>query len=348
MIAVCRRCSWLFAACVLASTPVLVGHVSPVQAEEKALNTQQARALFQEALALVAAGDYPNALGKLERVASFKRTPQVVFYIAVCHEKMGKLVMALGEYRIAYADAEAAGASDVVSEAKDAITALEPRIPTLALTKGEGSQAAVIRVDGKELGDAILAEPMPFDPGTRVIEASASGYKPYRREVRLEEGKKTSITVTLEPVSAAVAPPVTDGRPAEDKPDPTVGTSDVESASSSTLAWVSMGVGVVSLAASGFFYQRRSKAISDLDDVCGTDKDRCPASAQSTYDAGKRDTMIGNVALGVGVVGVVTGLILFASDGSSGEEPAQPKAASVRVTPSSQGAWAGMSLDGRF
>ncbi len=94
-------------------------------AQAAELNKEQARALFQEALALVAAADYATALEKLQRVASYKRTPQVEFYIAVCHENMGKLVMALGEYRIAMADASTAAVTDVVSEAAAAIEKLE-------------------------------------------------------------------------------------------------------------------------------------------------------------------------------------------------------------------------------
>ncbi len=333
---------------------------TPAHAQE--LTKTQARARFQEALALVAAGDYATAFDKLEQVASYKRTPQVVFYIGVCHENMGKLVMALGEYRIALADGKAAGSQDVVSEAKAAIAKLEPRIPLLTITKGKGADAATIMVDGKEVGDAAIGAPMPFDPGTRVVVAQAPSHKPFRQEVKLGQREKVSIEVTLEkrgdgaeaplPPAGEAPPPDTNEETSPPK-DGTVSTEDLADADSHTLAWLSTGIGVAGLGASAYFLSKRSQAISDLDEACGSNKNACPASMKSTYDDGKQHTMLANVALGVGVVGVATGIILFASGTGSGpseEQPKQPDQPGLawRVVPSSPGSWAGVSFDGRF
>jgi hypothetical protein len=348
------RCRpWLLLSLVTFAVPV-VG-TSPARAEE--VTKQEARALFQEALALVAAGDYATALEKLQRVATFRRTPQVAFYIGVCHEKTGKLVMALGEYRIALADAQSTGAADVVSEATEAIAKLEPRIPLLTIHKGEGAQTATISVDGKTLGDPAIGKPMPFDPGTRTVIAQAPGYSPFRQEVRLGEGEKVSIDVAMKRRSGgAVAagtttpPPSKEPAPSERSSDATSMTLDPESGSN-TLAWVATGVGVAGLGASGYFFYQRNKAISDLDEICGGNRNACPSSLQKIYDDGKRDTMIGNIALGVGVVGVTTGVILFlASSGSGAEQqPTQPDqpGLAVRLAPPGD-AWAGLTVDGRF
>lgn len=321
-------------------------------AQATELTKDQARSLFQEALALVAAGDYAGALDKLQRVASYKRTPQVLYYIAVCHEKTGKLVMALGEYRIALADAQAIGADDVVTETKAAIENLEPRIPLLTISKGEGAAAATILVDGKEIGDTAVGLPMAFDPGTRVVVAQAPGYKPFRQEVKLAENEKASVEVTLEKRSVPASPPPSSSPTGVEDADASAAIDTDAGQGPNTLAWLSTGVGVVGLGASAYFFSQRSKAISDLDDACGPDKNACPASMQSTYDDGKRDTTLANVTLGVGIVGVATGIILFASSGSAetGEQPQQPKQPGLawRVVPQSPGSWAGMSLDGRF
>lgn len=348
----------MLASCLAFALPVTVCPATDAQAEQ--VTKQQARALFQEALALVAAGDYATALDKLQKVASYKRTPQVLYYIGVCHEKTGKLVMALGEYRIALADAQASGAKDVVDEASAAIAKLEPRIPMLTIAKGEGADAATILVDGKEIGDAAIGSPMPFDPGTRVVVAQAPGYRPFRQEVKLAEGEKASIEVTMEkraPGAAAAPPPATGGDDASDTGGGAAASLDTQSVEggSNTLAWVSTGVGVVGLGASAYFFTQRSKAISDLDEACGSNTNACPASMESTYDDGKRDTMFANIALGVGVVGVATGIILFASSGSGsseggGEEPKQPDQPGLawRVVPASPGSVAGVSFDATF
>jgi hypothetical protein len=347
-----RSCPWLLCFCVALAVPAYGG-----TARADTPTKQEARTLFQEALAHVAAGDHATALGKLERVAAFKRTPQVGFYIGFCHEKMGKLVMALGEYRIALADAQAAGASDVVAEAQEAIARVEPRIPRLTLHRGENAETASISVDGKPLGDPAIGQPMPFDPGTRVIVAQASGFLPFRQEVRLAEGEKASIEVKMVKRSpgAVVAPTPGPTDPKDDGASPSSPASttlDTEGGSN-TLAWVATGIGVVGLGASGYFLMQRSKAISDLDDACAGNRNACPTSMQGTYDDGKRDTMFANVALGVGVVGVATGVVLFltsgggSSEGETLKQPDQP-GLSVRVEPPSQGGWAGLRVDGRF
>ncbi len=349
-----RSCPWLLCFCVALAAPAYVGSATTARADTP--TKQEARTLFQEALAHVAAGDHATALGKLERVAAFKRTPQVGFYIGFCHEKLGKLVMALGEYRIALADAQAAGANDVVAEAQEAIARVEPRIPRLTIHRGEGADTASISVDGKPLGDPAIGQPMPFDPGTRVVVAQASGFLPFRQEVRLAEGEKASIEVKMVKRSpgAAVAP--TPPAPADPKdngapPSSASATLDTEGGSN-TLAWVATGIGVVGLGASGYFLMQRSKAISDLDDACAGNRNACPTSMQDTYDNGKRDTMFANIAMGVGAAGLVTGAVLFLTSGgsSSGGELKQPDqpGLSVRVAPPSQDGWAGLRVDGRF
>lgn len=342
----------LLAALVSAAACGSVTSAAPAQAAES-IDKEQARALFQEAVALVTAGDYASALGKLQRVASFKRTPQVQYYLALCHEKLGKLVMALGEFRLALADAQQMGAADVAREARAAINALEPRIPTLTVDKGAGAGSATITIDGREIGDVAIGQAMPLNPGVHVIEARAAGYKPYRQEVRLQEAEKASITVKLEPEPAAAATP--DGQQADDRDDnessPPIAVVPPESSGSSkALGWVVTGIGVASLATSGVFYYKRSTAIEDLDGQCGAGGMNCPASAKDVYDTGKRDTMIANVALGVGAVGLVSGIVLLAtSGGSEPEKPAQAdRAKSVRVSPAAPGSFAGLSFSGRF
>jgi len=314
---------------------------------------QEARTLFQEALAHVAAGDYTTALGKLERVATFKRTPQVGFYIGYCHEKLGKLVMALGEYRIALADAQASAASDVIAEAQEAIGRVEPRIPRLIIHRGDGAATATVLVDRKPLGESAIGQPMPFDPGTRVVVAQAAGYLPFRQEVRLAEGEKATIEIKMIKRAPGAAVPI----PPQNTPERTDSSSsssvEIDSREgSNTLAWIATGVGVVGLGASGYFMVQRSKAISDLDDACGSGRAACPSSMKKTYDTGKRDTLFANVALGVGAAGIVTGALLFIFSGGSQPDntltqPDQP-GLSFSPQPPPQGGWAGVRMDGRF
>ena len=48
-----------------------------------------------------------------------------------------------------------------------------------------------IRVDGRLLGPAALSTPLPFDPGTHTIEATAPGKREWSQSVELQPGPGT-------------------------------------------------------------------------------------------------------------------------------------------------------------
>jgi hypothetical protein len=354
------------AACIACATlPPMMVCAHPAQAQQPALDAARARALFHEAVAIEAAGDYAGALSKFEQVAAFKNTPQVRFNIAVCQEKLGRWVVALGEYRIALADAQSgAGASPVVPEATRAIASLEPRIPRLTMTRGAGASAAQIVVDARSVADSQVGTALLLDPGRHTIEATAEGYQPLRKEIELAQFEGASVEIALQKTAPVAGPPPiasassgTSAAPAASSaPKAAVSPQPLSSASTSpepaaspsshvvmkVFGWAALGIGVAGGITSGVYYARRASDISDLNTVCGPDRQNCPASAQATYDNGKRDTMICNIALGTGVVGLLTGVILLAtSNGDSSTQPRKDARRSIKIDP-----WAGMGLGG--
>jgi hypothetical protein len=360
---------WLLvAALTIVAVPSMLVFAPHAHADPAKLDATRARELFREALALEAAGDYASALSKLQQVASFKTTPQVSFNLGVCHEKLGKLVVALGHYRLALADAEQDPAlKKVAAEATRALGELEPKIPSLTLKRGKGADNASVTVDGREVSSAAIGTPMMLDPGTHNVEANADGYQTFKNQVRLDTSEKATLEIVLTPgVSAAVIPPAkssasaaasTAPPPANASAAPSDIPADVPPPASSssggsglrTAGWIALGVGVVGGITSGIFYAKRSSAVSDLNGMCGADKQSCPASARSTIDDGKSATLLGNVGLTVGAVGLVTGIILLVSAAGGEEKPAAPPASSrIRLIPASPGTWAGATLDARF
>lgn len=342
--------------------------VPQAHADQAKLDATRARELFREALALEAAGDYASALGKLQQVASFKTTPQVSFNLGVCNEKLGKLVVALGHYRLALADAEQDPAlKKVAAEATRALGELEPKIPTLTLKRGKGADTASVTVDGKEVSSTAIGSPMMLDPGVHSVEASADGYQNFKKQLRLDTSEKATLEIVMTPgastplvagpKSSASAAPSTPTAPnasaassesAGDAPPPA--SSSSPGSGMRTAGWIALGVGVIGGITSGVFYAKRSSAISDLNGMCGADKQSCPDSARATIDDGKSATLIGNVGLAVGAVGLVTGIILLASAGGGEEKPAAAPApaARIRLIPASPGTWAGATIDARF
>lgn len=273
---------------------------------------KKAREQFGQALALQTAGDWTGALALLKEVAAVKSTPQVRFNIALCEEKLGKLVAALGDYQLAAADARAEKAEQVAEEVEARLESLEQRIPKLTVTRGAGAEAASVVLDGVSVGDRVIGSPMPTDPGPHIVEATAPGMKAFRRSVRVGEQQSEVVELTLEPEAAPVSvtkPPVAP------RPAPIHG-------------YVVGGIGLASLAASGVFFGLRASEISHLNQICPAH--RCPPSAQSDIDAGKLDTTIANVTLAVGLAAVAGGLVLVLTS--------RPSQASVALAPGAAGA----------
>jgi hypothetical protein len=286
---------------------------------------KRAREQFSQALALQTAGDWAGALALLKEVAAVKTTPQVRFNKALCEEKLGKLVQALGDYELAAADARAEKAEQVAEEAEARLESVRQRIPRITVRRGAGADAAIVSLDGVSLGDQVIGTPMPTDPGPHTIEAKAPGFKPFRQSIRLAEQQSEALEITLE--AEPPPPPVTSatgsGRP-------------VGAGRSPLYGYVIGGIGVASLAASGVFFGLRAGKISDLDKACP--KRQCPSQAQqSDIDAGKMYTTVANVTLAVGVAAVAGGLVLVLTSGPSNEP-------SVALAPAPGGA----QVFGRF
>jgi PEGA domain len=295
----CPGAALLVSALLLATAPARAADAAQETSVEA---LKRAREQFGQALALQTAGDWAGALALLKEVAAVKSTPQVRFNIALCEEKLGRLVAALGDYELAAADARAENAEQVADEVEVRLELLRQRIPKLIVTRGAGAEAALIAVDGVSLGDRVVGTPMPTDPGPHTVEARAPGFKPFRRSVRVAEQESQTVEITLE---AEPPPPVTIAPPL-------VGRSEGRSR---LPGYVIGGVGVASLGASAVFFGLRAGKISALDKVCN--ERTCPASAQSDIDAGKTYTTVANVTLAVGVAAVAGGLVLVLTGGPS-------------------------------
>ena len=295
----------------LAAAVTLVGLPQAAWAQDPAIDSsaealKRAREQFGQALALQTAGDWAGALALLKEVAAIKSTPQVRFNMALCEEKLGRLVAALGDYELAAADARAENADQVAEEVEGRLESLRQRIPKITIKRGSGAEAASIALDGTSIGDQMVGIPMPTDPGPHTVEAKAPGFKPFRKALRLAEQQSETVELVLEP---------------EPVPPPGVGVGSGPAAVRSPVyGYVVGGIGIASLGASGIFFGLRAAKISDLDKACPNRT--CPSDQQSDIDAGKLYTTIANVTLAVGAAAVAGGVVLILSSGPSKDQPA--------------------------
>ncbi len=293
--------------------------------EPSAEQLSVARQKFQQALALQTGGNWARALGLLKEVAEIKATPQVRFNMALCEENLGELVAALGDYELAALDAHAAKVDHVEAEAIDRLEKLKARIPKLLIVKTEDSGQATYTLDGVQLGESALDHELPVDPGTHVVRLESRGRAPVEQEVHVDSGEVATVKFTL--------PPREEPTPVAPPPAPEDDGTDTRR----TLAYVSGGLGIASLATSGFFFLRRQDAINDLEEQCPTHKN-CPSDGKDIADRGRTATTIANVTLGVGAALTATAAVLFFTSGS------KPASEDARTSNERRSAWASIEL----
>jgi hypothetical protein len=311
----------------------------------------EARAAFQEGVALAAGNNCAAALTKYRQVAKVKMTPQVAFNMADCEERLGRLVQALGDYRVAVSQAEGdKKAKEVLKQASHRVEALEARIPKLTIARGKGAESAVIELDGTEIGAGQLGSAVPVDPGPHVIVAKVSGKEQKRETVQLAEKENKTYKLELDlPPPKVETPPEEPKAPAAEEPK---GRSKVPGAVVTAIGGASLITGFVALGL-------RAGALKELDTKCGGDT-HCPPSAQPIADKGRLYTGLAEVGVIVGVVGLATGIALLATSGPPKKPSDQPSDAkpeaektsrrpTIRVVASAPGASiGGLSLQGRF
>lgn len=343
-----------FTSSALGRTALGVGIVAATLAASGGARAQtkqeldEARKQFQEGMALSAANNCSAALTKFRAVANVKMTANVAFNIAECEERLGKLVSALGNYRLAASQAQGDPKSkDVASRVADRIDALEVRIPRLTIKRGKGADIASIELDGSELGASQLSAATPVDPGSHTVVAKI-GDKVYAQDkVILVEKESRTFEVKINAPVAKIEKPIVD----EPKVDPVVPPPP---AKSKVPAIVAISVGGVGVILGATFMVLRGGALSDLDVKCGGDTS-CPPSAQPTADKGRLFTGLAEGSFILGAAGLVTGIVMLATSGPAKPKPssaflgAPPDGRGVRVLTSAPGASAfGLSLAGKF
>jgi hypothetical protein len=250
-------------------------------------------------------------------VAQVKMTPQVAFNTAECEARLGKLVSALGNYRIAASQAaDDASAAAVLTEAPPRVADLVARIPKLTVTRAESADTASIELDGTELGQSQLGKAIPVDPGKHTIVAKVGNKEILRETVKLEERQTRTFEVKLGDAAPVTEPPAGDQ---QEQPKPVAEKSRAPGLALTVTGGVAMIVGFAMLAP-------RASAIAKLDADCtqpdASGNRHCPVADASTESSGNLFTGLTAGFVGVGTVLAVTGIVLIAKSGPAKPRPA--------------------------
>jgi tetratricopeptide (TPR) repeat protein len=285
--------------------PAKVDPSSPVE--------QRRTQLYREAVSLSDRGKWQEAADKLREVVALRSAPRALIAYGIALENLTRLAEARGLYERAARDAQADGLGDDAREASGLSAQLAPRVPRVSL-QADGAPAPRVLVDGAPA--ALEAGVIYADPGHHVIRVEADGARPVEVTVRLAEGDRKTLVVSLEPLVASRGAP--------------------------TASWVLGGVGLATLAPAFVFWGLGRAEASDLEDACGGELAACPASRDDEVDAARRKTTTGIVLFGAAGAAVAAGAIVWAIAPSSDA----PEATALTLAPLEGGAWAGVR--GRF
>lgn len=252
-----------------------------------------ANELFDEGKRLVATGDVDHACGKFEASLQLLDQLGVRLNLADCHEQQGRTATAWAEFREAGSQADKRG-DPRAAYARQRADALTPRLVKLQISVPPASQlpGLAVRRDGAAVPREAFGSPLPVDPGSYTIDASAAGYLAWSTQV---EVKNSGEIVMVEVPRLAVAPAIVDRAPQRSR------------------HGLGLGVGAGGMAVVGVGIALGLEARSKWGSV-GTHCDAnhlCDAMGVSiNHDArllGNAGTIVG----GVGLAALITGTVLY-------------------------------------
>lgn len=262
-----------------------------------------ARDRFREGLALEEEGSYRAARAKFEQVAETRTSPQVLYHLAFCDEKLDQLVAALAGYDRAIEAAEAAGEPGhaVIEEARPRRDALQRRLPRLRIAiEGELAPGDRVTIDGAPV--EAWSEDTPVDPGPRVVAIVRDGETLVEAGVQAVAGERTVARLTL----PAAPPP---DEPAVVRPPPLA----TEGGGAPTAALVVGGIGLAALAAGGVTLALQQVAIEDVRSTCADPEGGtgCDPASRAREDDAHTLGLTGGILLGAGGACLATGVVLW-------------------------------------
>lgn len=316
---------------------------------------KDAEELFRQGKAEMTKGNYDKACPMFAE--SYKQDPAMgtLLNLALCHEAVGRIASAWGEWRAVEQQARAAvpPREDRIKMAKEHAEKLEPRLSRIKVLVPADVRVdgLTVTVDGEPKGEPLWGG-IPVDPGTRKIVVSAPGKKTLTREVKVDdEGVVVPITIPkLE--DAPVAAPDKSAGAAPAGPDMEKVEEYAANQARRTAGFVIGGIGIATLAIGGAFGV--AAIIND-----GNAQDACPApcyagspeaqAADQNTDRATTFANISNVVLPLGLIGAGIGayLVLSAGPTAPGSTRASTRGGAF-VAPIFGPGRGGAALTGRF
>jgi hypothetical protein len=237
---------------------------------------------------------YEEALPLFEESFRLQRSPNSRLYIARCLAELGELLSAYETYRevvvlVSEVDQPAHYAATQMAASEER-AALRQRLASIRVTLSEPVAGLRLVIGGREVPQHETSEEHLADPGELTIETSAPGYRPASYTLLARGGQVADVFVMLARASATpYVPP----------PQAPVVREVLVDHPGDDWAWLSAGVGLAGIATWGAFGIQAERRYQRILPACRAGE--CPLDQVET---GRRETLISNIGLGVGMAGL--------------------------------------------
>src|SRR4051812_28882186 len=149
---------------------VIAGHADAQSPSPSGNSSALAEQLFNQARDLAKANQWTEACPKFEASLRYDPVLGTRLNLATCYEHIGKLASAWGLYRESIELAKKAGDIKRADYAQKQATAIEPRLPKLAISAPANPPAGfIVKRDDTAIDAGGLGVALYVDPGTHQI-----------------------------------------------------------------------------------------------------------------------------------------------------------------------------------
>jgi hypothetical protein len=226
---------------------------------------------------------------------------------------------------------------------------VEAAIPSVVVRAKDahGEDAVDVKVfcDGALLATQLDGRARPVNPGAHTFRFEIEGVAPFDRKVVVGEGEKNRLVVgeaprETQPSHAAETPvgqPATPAGPAVEAPANTApgettgeAPSGTETRGVSVPGLVAGGIGIAAAVPMGILWLTATSDVNKMKDTCAPSAGGA-GCAPSRVNSDRTQLIVGDVLLGVSVVGLATGAILLLTHVGGHQEGAAATATGIRL-----------------
>jgi hypothetical protein len=166
-----------------------------------------AKSAYDSARLLFEDGDSQGALAKFSQAYDLSHDARLLWNMASCEKELRHYARAaalIGRYLQEGGDSIAPAQRKSAIETQAALTTFYAKVKLNGAPDG-----ATVFVDGTQVGQTPLSEPLLLDLGTRALRVEQPGFVPFEKNVEIAGGGELEVPVALTPVPVVmVAPPV--------------------------------------------------------------------------------------------------------------------------------------------